>query len=103
MRSFELSEVNQEAAKFWSYLDFTGRNRGMAEEPLREEAIDALLTRFDENSPTTYERILQIELALFPFRQEQTQKKRDAERKQKEAQARANRPSKPSKRMPRRK
>ena len=58
----------------WRILDITGRDRGFAETPLREEAIDAHLSRYGANTPEVYETVISIETVLFSFRQGEKEK-----------------------------
>jgi len=105
MRDFKLALINHEAVTIWTRLDITGRNRGMQEEPLREEAIDAILTRYGYNHPDFYERIVRIEGALFAHKQEEQSAKREAEKKtqtQQRQAKQARRSMTPSPRPPRR-
>ena len=69
----------------WKMLDVTGRDRGFGETPLREEAIDAHLSRYGANVPDIYEAIFSIEMSLFTHRQEQEKKKQEREKKKNEA------------------
>lgn len=105
MSGFQLMQDNSLSVMLWQRLDLTGRNRGMQEEPLREEAIDAILSRYDLNEPKFYEKIVAIEAVLFSHRQEEQSAKREAERKTQEqnrkaqaAQQRARSASRPRRR-----
>lgn len=81
MEGAELTPLNQFLMMRWTAMDFTSRSRGMQEEPLREEAIDTHLKRYNCNTPTAYETILKIEAALFSDRA----RKREKERKKSES------------------
>ncbi len=77
----------------------------MQEEPLREEAIDAILTRYGYNQPEFYERIVKIEGVLYAHKQAEQSAKREAEKKTQDQQRRANqarRSMTPSRKPPRR-
>lgn len=76
---FKLLPANEYAYQRWQQLDYTGRNRGMQEEPLREEAINACLVRYDVNSPEYYEKVLLIEMTLFSKRMKEREDKRKRE------------------------
>lgn len=85
---FSLLPANEYAYQRWQQLDYSGRSRGMQEEPLREEAIDACLSRYSINTPEYYEKVLQIEMTLFSKRMKDREEKRQQEeRKRKSTQA----------------
>lgn len=94
---FQLFPANEYAYQRWQQLDYTGRSRGMQEEPLREEAISACLMRYGINTPEYYEKVLHIEMVLFGKRM----KDREDKRKREESKRKANQAS-PSRRTPRR-
>ncbi len=81
----EPDPFNQFCMEHWKMLDVTGRDRGFGETPLREEAIDAHLSRYGANVPDIYEAIFSIEMSLFTHRQEQEKKKQEREKKKNEA------------------
>ncbi len=76
---FQLFPANEYAYQRWQQLDYSGRSRGMSEEPLREEAIDACLSRYSINTPEYYEKVLQIEMVLFGKRMKDREDKRKRE------------------------
>lgn len=76
---FNLLPSNEYAYQRWQQLDYSGRNRSMQEEPLREEAINACLARYGVNTPEYYEKILQIEMTLFSKRMKDREDKRKRE------------------------
>lgn len=94
---FQLFPANEYAYQRWQQLDYTGRSRGMTEEPLREEAITACLLRYGVNTPEFYEKVLQIEMVLFGKRM----KDREDKRKREEAKRKSGQSS-PSRRSSRR-
>jgi hypothetical protein len=85
MNDFEENPFNQFCLEHWKFLDVTGRDRGFGESPLREEAIDVHLNRYEANDPEVYETIFQIEIELFSHRQKEEKKKQERERKKNEA------------------
>ena len=80
-----LSPLNVFAYQRWLQLDYSGRSRGMQEEPLREEAITMNLERYNANLPMIYETVLKIETTIFGHRL----KKRESARKKDEQKSRA--------------
>ena len=76
---FKLFPSNEYAYQRWQQLDYSGRNRGMQEEPLREEAITACLIRYGINTPEYYEKVLHIEMTLFGKRMKDREDKRKRE------------------------
>ena len=89
--SFVLFPANEYAYQRWQQLDFTGRSRGMQEEPLREEAITACLTRYGINTPEFYEKVLRIEMVLFGKRTKDREEKRQQEERKRKSQQAASR------------
>jgi hypothetical protein len=83
---FTLLPSNEYAYQRWQQLDYTGRNRGMQEEPLREEAITSCLIRYSINTPEFYEKILQIEMTLFGRRMKDREEKRQVEERKRKSQ-----------------
>ena len=94
---FQLFPSNEYAYQRWQQLDYTGRSRGMQEEPLREEAITACLIRYGINTPEYYEKVLHIEMTLFSKRMKDREEKR-----KREEQKRKNSQGSPQKRSTRR-
>ena len=91
---FKLLPANEYAYQRWQQLDYSGRSRGMSEEPLREEAIDACLDRYGINTPEFYEKVLSIEMVLFGKRMKEREEKRkrdDNKRKSQQASRRSSR------------
>jgi len=88
---FVLFPSNEYAYQRWQQLDYSGRSRGMQEEPLREEAIDACLTRYGVNTPEYYEKVLQIEMTLFSKRMKDREEKRQQEERKRKSQQAAHR------------
>lgn len=80
-----LTPLNVFAYQRWLQLDYSGRSRGMQEEPLREEAITMNLERYQANHPTIYETVLKIETTIFGHRL----KKREESRKREERKSKA--------------
>ncbi len=89
LEDFEENSFNQFCLEHWKMLDVTGRDRGFGESPLREEAIDAHLRRYDSNDPDIYETLFQIEIELFSHRQKEEKKKQDKEKRKSEARSNA--------------
>ena len=83
---FRLLPSNEYAYQRWQQLDYTGRSRGMQEEPLREEAIDAVLTRYGVNNVEYYEKVLRIEMTLFGKRMKDREEKRQQEERKRKSQ-----------------
>ena len=77
----EIDPYNNFCLERWKYLDVTGRDRGFGENPLREEAIDLHLSRYNANDPDFYETIFQIEITLFSHKQKEEKKRQDREKK----------------------
>ena len=86
---FKLFPANEYAYQRWQQLDYTGRSRGMQEEPLREEAITACLTRYGVNEPEYYEKVLRIEMTLFSKRLKEREEKRKREEQKRKNQSRS--------------
>ena len=63
----------------------------MQEEPLREEAINACLSRYGINTPEYYEKVLQIEMSLFSKRMKDREEKRQQEERKRKSQQAAHR------------
>lgn len=76
----ELIPENQYIWDIWVDLDMTGRNRGMGEEYLREEAIDSRLKREQIHDLETYRKLIAIERVVHGHHL----KKQEEERKRKE-------------------
>ena len=85
MQDFEPNAFNDFCLERWRFLDVTGRDRGFGECPLREEAIDLHLTRYEANSPEIYEAIFQIEMELFSHKQKEEKKRQDREKRKNES------------------
>ena len=86
---FRLLPANEYSYLRWQQLDYTGRNRGMQEEPLREEAITACLRRYGVDTPEFYEKVLQIEMTLFGKRMKDREEKRRKEEQKRKNQSRS--------------
>tara|TARA_B100000131_G_scaffold311281_1_gene343956 strand:- start:50 stop:466 length:417 start_codon:yes stop_codon:yes gene_type:complete len=93
---FEVFDYNIWCYDHWKILDITGRDRGFGETPLREEAIDAHLRRYEANLPDIYETIIQIETILFGHRQEERDKEEKRKQKQADAVSHKTAPKRPS-------
>ena len=83
---FHLLPVKEYSYQRWQQLAYTGRSWGMQEEPLREEAINACLVRYDINTPEFYERVLLIEMTLFGKRMKDREEKRQVEERKRKSQ-----------------
>ena len=83
---FHLLPTNEYAYQRWQQLDYTGRDRAMQECPLREEAINDCLLRYDVNTPEFYEKVLRIEMTLFGKRMKDREEKRQLEERKRKTQ-----------------
>jgi len=95
---FEVEPYNTWCHEHWRILDITGRDRGFAETPLREEAIDAHLRRYEANTPEVYETLINIETVLFSFRQGEKEKEEKRKEGGKQSAAKTAKKAKPQKR-----
>lgn len=85
MEDYVPDEFNIFCLERWKYLDIFGRDRAFSEAPLREEAIDAHLSRYKANTEEIYESVCKIEIKLYGDRQnKEMKKKKEEDKKRKE-------------------
>ena len=77
----KLTERNFVAAQAFRDLDTSGRDIGFDVGYIREEAIDRYLNRIKENTVSVYQALVMIDREVTAWRRDQSEKKREAQKR----------------------